>query len=219
MSTINVEVNVDETEIANVEVGQTAKVKIDALGEKEVEGVVTQKNPLAVGKSDTQGGGLQNRVNVQEAKEFKVVIELRNMPDDVRNALRPGMTATANITTKTKQNVLAVPLQAVIEKPVPTPSPAADGAAGQTPVALAPGEKPKEIKGVYVLENNKVRFLEVETGITGESDIEIVSGLREGLEVITGPSRVLRTLKENASAKKQTRPPGGAGDGKAGESK
>ena len=219
MSTINVEVNVDETKIGEVEVNQMAKVKIDALGEKEVEGVVTQKNPLAVGKSDTQGGGLQNRVNVQEAKEFKVVIELRNMPDDVRNALRPGMTATANITTKTKQNVLAVPLQAVIEKPVPTPSPAADGAAAQTPVALAPGEKPKEIKGVYVLENNKVRFLEVETGITGESDIEIVSGLREGLEVITGPSRVLRTLKENASAKKQTRPPGGAGEGKAGESK
>jgi HlyD family secretion protein len=63
-----------------------------------------------------------------------------------------------------------------------------------------------------------VKFLEVVTGITGESDIEIVSGLKEGLEVITGPSRVLRTLKENATAKKQTRAPG-AGDGKAGESK
>ncbi|HEY9405548.1 MAG TPA: efflux RND transporter periplasmic adaptor subunit [Pyrinomonadaceae bacterium] len=215
MSTINVEVNVDETEIGSVEVGQQAKVKISSLGEREVEGVVMQKNPLAVGKSDASGGGLQTRVNVQEAKEFKVVIELRNMPDDVRGALRPGMTADATITTKTKQNVLAVPLQAVIEKPAPTPAP---GAAGASPAPPAPGEKPKEIKGVYVLEGNKVKFLEVVTGITGESDIEIVSGLTEGLEVITGPSRVLRTLKENATAKKQTRKPG-EGEGKAGDKK
>src|SRR6266545_4344364 len=84
MSTINVEVNVDETEISNVEVGQQAKVKVDALGEKEITAVVTQKNPLAVSKSDTQGG-LSNRVNVQEAKEFKVTVELRDMPDEIRN--------------------------------------------------------------------------------------------------------------------------------------
>jgi HlyD family secretion protein len=81
MSTINVEVNVDETEIANVDVGQQAKVKVDALGEKEINAVVTQKNPLAIAKSDQQGG-LSNRVNVQEAKEFKVTLELRDMPDD-----------------------------------------------------------------------------------------------------------------------------------------
>ncbi|MDQ2938199.1 MAG: efflux RND transporter periplasmic adaptor subunit, partial [Acidobacteriota bacterium] len=115
MSTINVEVNVDETEISNVEVGQQAKVKVDALGEKEITAVVTQKNPLAVSKSDTQGG-LSNRVNVQEAKEFKVTVELRDMPDDVRNGLRPGMSATATITTKTKNNVIAVPLEAIVEK-------------------------------------------------------------------------------------------------------
>ena len=84
MSTINVEVNVDETEIASVEVGQHAKVKVDALGEKELEAVVTQKNPLAIAKSDTQGG-LSNRVNVQEAKEFKVTMQLNDLADDVRN--------------------------------------------------------------------------------------------------------------------------------------
>src|SRR6266566_691045 len=125
MSTINVEVNVDETEIANVDVGQQAKVKVDALGEKEITAVVTQKNPLAVSKSDTQGG-LSNRVNVQEAKEFKVTVELRDMPDEIRNGLRPGMSATATITTKTKNNVLAVPLEAIVEKmPSASPSPTA----------------------------------------------------------------------------------------------
>src|SRR5712692_8730854 len=117
MSTINVEVNVDETEIASVDVGQTTKVKVDALGEKEITAVVTQKNPLAVAKSDTQGG-LSNRVNVQEAKEFKVTVELREMPDDIRNSLRPGMSATATITTKTKNNVIAVPLEAISSSPV-----------------------------------------------------------------------------------------------------
>src|SRR6188474_765635 len=110
MSQINVEVNVDETEINNVKVGQEAKVKVDALGDKEIKAVVTQKNPLAISKSDTTGG-LSNRVNVQEAKEFKVTLELRELPEDIHNALRPGMSSTATITTNTKTNVLAVPLE------------------------------------------------------------------------------------------------------------
>jgi len=208
MTTINVEVNVDETEIAQVEVGQIAKVKVDALGEKEIEGTVVQKNPLAVSRSDTQGSGLGNRVNVQEAKEFKVVIELKNLPDEARNSLKPGMTATATVTTKTKQNVLAVPLQAIVEKsPSPTPTPAGQPQ-GQQPAATPVGEKPKEIKGVYVLEGRKAKFIPVETGITGESDIEVVSGLQPNVEVITGPSRVLRTLKDGDTVKKQVNKPG-----------
>lgn len=200
MSTINVEVNVDETEISNVEVGQQAKVKVDALGDKEIAAVVTQKNPLAVSKSDVQGG-LSNRVNVQEAKEFKVTVELREMSDEIRNALRPGMSATATVTTKTKNNVIAVPLEAIVEKAAPAPSPGAS-IAGNTPQAA---EKPKSLKGVYLLEGNKVRFIEVTTGITGEADIEITSGVNEGMEIVRGPSRVLKTLKDGTSVKRQTR--------------
>ncbi len=205
MSTINVEVNVDETEIASVDVGQEAKVKVDALGEKEIKAVVTQKNPLAIAKSDTQGG-LSNRVNVQEAKEFKVTLELRDLTDDVRAKLRPGMSATATVTTKTKNNVIAVPLQAIVEKAAPTPTPGATiASSGPTPV----GEKAKEQKGVYLLDkDNKVKFVEVTTGITGESDIEITSGLSSGVEVITGPSRVLKTLKAGDKVKKQSKAAG-----------
>ncbi|HKZ00995.1 MAG TPA: efflux RND transporter periplasmic adaptor subunit [Pyrinomonadaceae bacterium] len=205
MSTINVEVNVDETEISNVEVGHQAKVKVDALGEKEIHGVVTQKNPLAVSKSDLQGG-LSNRVNVQEAKEFKVTVELRELPDDVRNSLRPGMSATATITTKTKNNVVAVPLESIVEKS-PSPSPTAT-VAGAAPAA-SPSEKPKSVKGVYILEpSNKVRFIEVTTGITGEADIEITSGVQAGMEIVRGPSRVLKTLKDGMSVKRQQRKAG-----------
>ena len=205
MSTINIEVNVDETEISNVDVGQQAKVKVDALGEKEINAVVTMKNPLAVAKSDTTGG-LNNRVNVQEAKEFKVTLELKDMNDDERSKLRPGMSSTATITTKTKTNVIAVPLQAIVEKAPAAPSPGPSiASSAPTPV----GEKPKEQKGVYILDkNNKVKFVEVTTGITGESDIEITSGLQAGTEVITGPSRVLKTLKDGTSVKRQTRAAG-----------
>ena len=204
MSTINVEVNVDETEIASVEVGQQAKIKVDALGEKELTAVVTLKNPLAIAKSDTQGG-LSNRVNVQEAKEFKVTLELKDITEDVSEKLRPGMNSTATITTKTHNNVLAVPLQAIVEKAPATPTPERSVASSApTPV----GEKPKEVKGLYILDkNNKVKFVEVTTGITGESDIEIVSGLQPGTEVVTGPSRVLKTLKEGSSVKRQTKKP------------
>jgi HlyD family secretion protein len=208
MTTVNVEVNVDETEIAQVEIGQPAKIKVDAMGDKEMTGTVTGKNPLAVSRSDTTGGnGITNRVNVQEAKEFKVVIELKDVPNDVRDALRPGMTSTATITTKTKQNVLAVPLQAIVEK-TPTPTPTPPGQQGQA--AQPPAEKPKEIKGVYVLDTGgrKVKFVPIETGITGESDIEVTSGVQPGMEVITGPSRVLRTLKDGDTVKKQTAKPG-----------
>jgi HlyD family secretion protein len=218
MSAINVEVNVDETEIKSVKEGQSVKIKVDAMGDKELEGTVKEKNPLAIGKSQTTSGGLQDRVNVQEAKEFKVVIalDMSKLPQEVRDSLRPGMTATATITTDTKHDVVAVPLQAVIEKPAPTPTPAA----GATPQGNAPepapnGEKPKDIKGVYVLQGNKVKFVEVATGITGESDIEITSGLQPDMEIITGPSRVLRTLKDGAVVQRQKATPGGNANGNA----
>ncbi len=202
MSTVNVEVKVDETEIDKVAVGQPVKIKVDALGDNEIIGKVTQKTPLAVGKSQTTGG-LSTNINVQEAKEFRVVIELIELNEEIKNSLRPGMSATAVITTKTAENVIAVPLQSVVEKkPDPSSSPTIAGDAPETP------EKPKTIKGVYILDGNKAKFVEVETGITGEADIQIISGLSEGQEVITGPSRILNTLKEDTIVKKQTRKEG-----------
>lgn len=202
MSAINVEVKVDETEIDKVEEGQPVKIKVDAFGDREIIGEVAQKTPLAVGKSQTSGG-LSTNINVQEAKEFRVVIRLKDLPQDLQDGLRPGMSATAEITTKTVNNVIAVPLQAVVEKKndaTPTPP-------GQTD-PNQPAEKPKPIKGVYVMDGNKAKFVEVQTGITGESDIEIVSGLQPDQEVITGPSRVLNTLKDGAVVKKQEKKEG-----------
>lgn len=206
MSTINVEVKVDETEIDKVAVGQPATVKVDAFGDKEIKGEVTQKTPLAVGKSQTTGG-LSTNINVQEAKEFRVVIELRDVEDEIRNGLRPGMSATAVITTDVKKNVVAVPIQSVIEKKKDEDKGGAEDEEKPTP---QPGKEEETVKGVFVIEANKVKFLEVTTGITGESDIEITSGVKEGQEVITGPSRVLNTLKEGDVVKKQEKKEGEA---------
>ncbi len=205
MSTVNVEVKVDETSIDKVMVGQKAKIKVDAFGDKEILGEVTQKTPLAVGKSQTSGG-LSTNINVQEAKEFRVVIRLNDLPNEIKDGLRPGMSATAEITTKVVNDVIAVPLQAVIEKkPEANPSPTI---VGDTP---AVAEKPKNIIGVYILQDGKkAKFVEVETGIIGESDRQIISGLKEGDEVITGPSRVLNTIKEGAIVKKQVKKEGEA---------
>ena len=204
MSTVNVEVKVDETSIDKVAVGQKAKIKVDAFGDKEIVGEVTQKTPLAVGKSQTSGG-LSTNINVQEAKEFRVVIELKDLPDEIKNGLRPGMSATAEITTKIVNDVLAVPLQAVIEKK--PDSQASPTLQGDTPPTA---DKPKNITGVYILDGKKAKFVEVETGIIGESDRQILSGLKEGDQVITGPSRILNTLKEGAVVKIQTKKEGEA---------
>jgi len=208
MSAVNIEVKVDETEIDKVQVGQKAKVKVDAMGEKELVGEVWQTTPLATGKSQTTGG-LSTNINTQEAKELKVVIQLKDLTDEVRNQLRPGMSATAVITTKVAENVVTVPLQALVEK---QPDKDKDGSSSPLPNSVpTPGEKgdkPKPIKGVYVLDGNKVKFSEVATGITGESDIQITTGLSEGQEVITGPSRVLKTLKEGDVVKKQIKKEG-----------
>ncbi|HEX8709936.1 MAG TPA: efflux RND transporter periplasmic adaptor subunit [Pyrinomonadaceae bacterium] len=213
MSTINVEVKVDETEIASVEVNQTARVKVDAFPDRELEGLVTQKTPLALGKSSTQGG-LQNQINVQEAKEFRVVVQLQNVPDEIRGGLKPGMSATAVITTQTVRDALAVPLQAIRDKPATAA--ASPQVAGNTP-APVPADRPKDTKGVYVLQGNKVKFVEVTTGITGEADIQITSGLQEGMEIVTGPSRVLTALKDGTSVKRLTRKAGDSNSNSGGD--
>lgn len=192
MSVINVEVRVDETDIANVAVGQRVKVKVDALGDKEIEGEVVEKAASAV----TRTGQTIAQTTVagsQEAKDFKVVIRLTNLGDEVRDRLRPGMSATAVITTDQREKVITVPLQSLVEREQP-------GAKGE-PGEAARDRKPQ--KGVFTVENNKAVFTPVETGITGENDIEIRNGLSEGKEIVTGPYRALRTLKTDQAIKRE----------------
>jgi HlyD family secretion protein len=200
MSVINVEVKVDETDIKNVQKDQLAKVKVDALGETEIEGKVVEIAQTAITRTG-QTIAQTATSGTQEAKDFKVTINLINMSEAVRNAIRPGMSATAVITTDRRNDVIAVPLQALVERepdqvaggPKPTP-----GGASQT--SSNPKDK-KPVKGVFILENNKTVFKPVETGITGENEIEVKGGLNLGQTLITGPYRQLRTLKPDQAVK------------------
>jgi HlyD family secretion protein len=213
MSVINVEVRVDETDIASVAVGQKARVKVDALGEKEIEGEVVEKAASAV----TRTGQTIAQTTVagsQEAKDFKVVIRLINMTEETTDRLRPGMSATATITTDKRENVITVPLQALVERDA-TPQ----QAKGATPTTPAGGQQPstkgaKPVKGIFAIENNKAVFKTVETGITGENDIEIKSGLSKGQEIIIGPYRQLRSLKNDQAIKREDKTKKPSGDNK-----
>jgi HlyD family secretion protein len=127
------------------------------------------------------------------------------------------MSSTATITTETKNDVLAVPLESIVERAAPTPSTSpGNGVASSVPAATPSGERPKSQKGVYLIEGNKVRFIEVTTGITGEADIEVTSGVKADMEIVRGPSRVLKTLKDGMTIKRQTKKPGNSNGNEAG---
>jgi HlyD family secretion protein len=199
MSEVNVEVKVDETDIANVRVGQKAKIKVDALGDLEIEGEVTEVGSSAITRS---GQTIAQTQGSQEAKDFKVVVKL--VPsDEIRSKLRPGMSATAVVTTDRRENSVVLPLQALVlqEEPV------AEGAAPATDADGKPA-KPKEVQGVFLLVDNKVKFTPVETGITGDTDIEVTSGVKQGDTIVTGPFSVLRTLKNDTVVKRSEDKPG-----------
>jgi len=198
MSTINVDVKVDETDITNVKHGQKAKVKVDALGEREIEGEVVEIAQTALTRSG-QSIAQTATSGSQEAKDFKVVVRLGNLTEEARDRLRPGMSATAVITTDRRENIVAVPLQALVERDPEQIKPSGAPAAGQS---QNPKDK-KPVKGVFAVENNKTVFKAVETGITGENDIEIKSGLSAGQEIVTGPYRQLRTLKPDQAIKRE----------------
>jgi HlyD family secretion protein len=200
MSIITSEVKVDETDIVNVRLGQSAEVTIDAIPHKIFHGVVSEIGDNAIVRS-TGVATSQATSTSEEAKDFKVVVTLSDPPLD----LRPGLSSTARITTATRDNVLSIPLQALTVRTQADLMPR-DKNSGRSvqAAASAPAEASKlkeEVQGVFVIHNKKAEFVAVDTGISGVTDIEVTKGLREGDEVITGSYKVLRTLKPGTSVK------------------
>jgi len=198
MSVITAEVKVDETDIVNIKIGQPADVTIDAIPNKAFKGRVTEIGDNAVVRS-TGVSTSQQTIATQEAKDFKVVITVDNPPEN----LRPGLSTTAKITTDTRKNVLTIPIQALTVRQKgdlrESISSSAVHAAEQ-PQAASPDDK-KEIQGVFVIRNKRALFVPVETGISGSTDIEVLKGLQNGDEIITGSYKVLRTLRNGTSVK------------------
>jgi HlyD family secretion protein len=202
MSVITAEVKVDETDIVNVKLGQPAEVTIDAIPKKNFKGVVTEIGNNAIVRSTGLATSQQISAS-QEAKDFKVVVTLQEPPEN----LRPGLSATAKITTAVRNNVLTIPIQALTVRGHADLQAEGDGK-GSVQAAVPQNEASKtkdrdkeEIQGVFVIRNRKAEFMPVDTGITGTTDIEVLKGLKDGDEIVTGSYKVLRTMRPGAGIK------------------
>jgi len=196
LSVIQAELKVDETDIVNLSLGDIAEVRIDALPNDVFEGEVTE-----IGNSPIQSSSVS-----QEARDFKVIVTLKNPS----TKLRPGMSCTGDITTDTRENALVIPIQALTVRDVKVNengvyiTPTLDEArASSSSSSSDDKDKKKELEGVFVIDkNNKAaRFRDIKTGITGESEIEVLDNLKEDDEIVSGSFQTLRTLKDGALVK------------------
>src|SRR5215469_1288895 len=204
MSVVTAEVKVDETDIVNVKIGQPADVTIDALPGKIYKGHVTLVGDQALLRSSGVATS-QSTTGTEEAKDFKVVVTLDNPSEE----LRPGLSTTAKITTAHKDRVVSLPIQALT---MHAPEPPSNSGKVEAASAPAPTVKPDEKQGVFVVDKDahgklRAKFIPVTTGITGATDIEVLSGLNEGTEVVTGPYKTLRGLKDGSLVKRDTAKP------------
>jgi HlyD family secretion protein len=208
MSIIEAEVEVDETDIPSVQIGQPAKVTIDALADQTFPGKVTEigNSPIQQATTGQQAG--------QQATNFKVTVQLDKQIPEVR----PGFTCSASITTATRKLALSVPIQAMaaremvfdqkgnVVREVRDPKakrrrrPAADATTAQA-AELKPGQTRKEVEGVFVLRNGESIFIPVKVGIAGDKYFEVLSGLKDSEQVITGPFNSVRNLKDGDEVK------------------
>jgi len=202
MSVITAEVKVDETDIVNVRLGQPAEITIDAIPKKVFHGNVSEIGDNAIVRSSGVSTSQQTTAS-EEAKDFKVVVTLTDPPSD----LRPGLSTTAKITTATRNNALAVPIQALTIRTKAqmeaqnNPPGSVHAAAPATKEVASKTKKEDDLQGVFVIRSKKALFVPVTTGITGSSDIEVLDGLKEGDEVITGSYKVLRSLRPGSGVK------------------
>jgi len=177
LSVMEVEVEVDETDVVGVALGQDANVRVDALPETVFKGKVTEIGSSALQKA-TAG------VSTQESKDFKVVVTL----DDPDRKLKPGLSASADVIVAEKKQVLAVPISSLVLRDKEVVDENASAAS-------------REEEGVYAVDGGRVKFAPVVKGITGGMMIEIASGLQDGQEIVTGPYAALRELKDGVLIK------------------
>jgi HlyD family secretion protein len=199
LSAIEVEVDVDETDIALVKVDQNAEVSVDAFRDTTFRGRVIEVGSAAL----APGAGLGQ----EQVTNFRVKILLL----DKVAGIKPGMTATADITTAERKNVLAVPIQAVVlrdssalvkaKEKDKKDSGAFASTPSSTPASTAAPKKKKELEGVFVIRDGKAVFVPVSVGIADQTNIEVLSGLQEGDMIITGSYKTLRTLENEAKVK------------------
>jgi HlyD family secretion protein len=170
MSVVEAEMEVDETSIPTVKVGQEAVVRVDAYPNQSLGGVVTE-----VGSSPISG----TATGSTDAIKFKVKVRIKNPPADIK----PGLSVQADILTGFRSQALVVPIQALVVREIE-----------RKPGVQLPPNAPREQEGVYLMAGGKARFEPIQAGLMGDLDVEVRSGLRGGETLITGPFRALRAL-------------------------
>jgi HlyD family secretion protein len=201
LSVMEVEILVDETDIRNVRLGQEAEVRVDALEGMKIQGDVTEIGSSAIprGTSAAAATGQSTASTANQAKDFKVVVTLKDPPP----TLRSGLNATADIVTARKPHVLSVPIQAVVVRQLDKQGKVIEAGTVQASEGepTGPVEKGEEKDGVFVVNAGQAHFRPVKTGIMGETEIEVLDGLKEGDEIVVGSYKTLRTLKHEAKVK------------------
>jgi HlyD family secretion protein len=173
LSEIQAVMQVDETDIPSIRLGQKAKITIDAYPNREFDGEVIEVGSSPIQATSSTGS---------EAIDFEVKIKLLLPPE----GLKPGLSVSATITTGEKKGVLAVPLQALVIREK-------DSAADKSAV------KARDEEGVFTVQAGKVKFVSIKSGMTGELNIEVLTGLQGGEQIVTGPFKTLRELKDGAA--------------------
>jgi HlyD family secretion protein len=202
LSVIQTTVNVDETDVVRVNIGDSVEVTIDAFPDTTFVGRVTEVSNSAILTAASQAAGQNDR-----AVDYEVEITLSNPPSEVR----PDLSATARIVTDTRKQSLAIPIIALTvreHKPISTeerpaaeskaPAPAGDSA--------HKGEKKKEVEGVFLVHNGVATFKPVKVGIAGEEHFEVLEGVAQGDTIVAGPYQAIRDLKEGARVRGSTQP-------------
>lgn len=184
MSTVQAVLMVDETDTPSIQVGQKALLTIDAYPGRTFEGVVTEvgNSPIRPEDSDLQG-----LTTTSDAINFKVKVKILAPPPSIR----PGFSVSADIITGTREKVAAVPLAAVVIRDSPHGE--------KNEVGMLRTEE-----GVYAMREGKAAFVTVKTGLTGDLMVEVLSGVKPGEEIITGPFKALRQIKEGDRVKPMT---------------
>lgn len=198
MSIITAEVHVDETDIVSVKMDQSADVTIDAIPNRTFKGKVIEIGDTALVRS-TGVAASQSQTSSQEAKDFKVVIAL-DIPEEM---VRPGLSCTAKITTATRKDALSIPIQALTIRQRGQLEPVKPGKPQVTQQQDPATQKrmKEELQGVFVLQSGKAVFRPVKTGISGTTEIEVLDGLKDGDQIVTGSYQVIRTIRNQAKVK------------------